>query len=296
VFLVLPKVSPDSSAAREITSRDGDFEFRDVAPGQYQLFAVNRDSSRPMSGRILVSVSNLDLQNVTLPIRSDFEVAGRFTIEDPSIAGPVDFSQLSVRLNPGSRATIDTALHGLVPEDRTDSVLPVLRSAVGVDGTFVIKGVRSWGYVADVLGTPKLYVKAILMGGKDLLRDSFDLTDNSQLNIILAADSGELAGRVSNGNGHPMAHATVALVPDEPFRARRDLYRIAQSDASGRFTFPVIAPGNYKVFSWRGVDPGAWYFPEFLKNDESRAVPVVIRPSTATTVDVTLLSDNPHLR
>jgi hypothetical protein len=232
VFLVPPKVSPDSIAAREVSSRDGDFEFRDVTPGAYRVFAVTRDSQNAMSGRIPIRVEDLDLRGLSLPVRKDFQVAGRLTLDDTALSNRIDGSQAIVILNAGSRGTIDGSLHGFVPENGPDAVIPPLRAAVQPDGTFVFKGVRSWTYVADVLQS-RLYVKAILSGEKDLLRvgEPVDLIDISDLNIVLGSDSGML-------EGHAMAHAIVVAVPDEPSRGRRDIYRTAKSRRLGTFQLP----------------------------------------------------------
>jgi hypothetical protein len=257
-----------------------------------------------MSGRTPIEVNDADLRDIAVEVRSDFEVFGRLSIEDPSQVVPVDFSQAVVTLNAASRGTIDAGLSGLMPENQGDSAVPPLQAKVNPDGTFAFKGVRTWTYFpeADLTGAAeplsRFYVKSVMRGSVPVLSDPvpFGLSGASSLNILLGADSGTLDGRVVDENRHGMAHAVAVLVPDEPLRERRDLYRSAQTDAVGRFRVVGIAPGSYKVFAWRGVDPGAWYFAEFLKNGESRSVPAVIRPSGATTFDVPLISDNPHLR
>jgi hypothetical protein len=57
----------------------------------------------------------------------------------------------------------------------------------------------------------------------------------------------------------------VVLVPHSDGSTRRlDLYKTAKTDRSGKFEIRGIAPGEYSVFAWQEVDPGAWLDPKCL--------------------------------
>ena len=81
------------------------------------------------------------------------------------------------------------------------------------------------------------------------------------------------------------------LIPDRQ-RDRRDLFRFATSDQTGHFTMNAIAPGDYKLFAWEDLEPGAYNDPDFLRKYEALATPVQISESSTSTVEVKVLSGN----
>ena len=40
--------------------------------------------------------------------------------------------------------------------------------------------------------------------------------------------------------------------------------------SDGRFRFQEIPPGDYKLFAWDDIDPGAWQNADFMRLYESR--------------------------
>jgi hypothetical protein len=48
------------------------------------------------------------------------------------------------------------------------------------------------------------------------------------------------------------------------------------TDQNGRYTLKGIDPGDYKLFAWEDIEPGAWDDPEYLKPFESRGQKVTI--------------------
>jgi hypothetical protein len=302
VFLVPPYASPDAAVTREFVSSNGEFDFRDVLPGTYTLFAVAPSS---LSGRISITVENKDLQDLRLPVRPDVDLEGRVAFENPSLRSPLDFSNIVVTVSAENRATTDVSLYsGLTTEGQAGPAAPRLELTPGQDGTFTLRGLRSWLYFANASitlsrNTPEwmrsVYLKTIHPGTTDLLNGGqpFDPESRGVLDIVLGTDAGSVAGRIFDENRNGMPHALVVLVPDEPYRNRRDLYRTAQTDAGGRFNIQTIAPGGYKVFAWRGADAGSWFFSEFLRPHEDRAVPVMIGPAETRSVEAPLLSAVP---
>ena len=59
------------------------------------------------------------------------------------------------------------------------------------------------------------------------------------------------------------------LIPDTR-RDRQQFYKNAATDQYGHFNIKGIAPGNYKLFAWEDVEPGAAEDPEFLKPYENK--------------------------
>jgi hypothetical protein len=66
------------------------------------------------------------------------------------------------------------------------------------------------------------------------------------------------------------------------------VYSDETTDASGRFHFDHVPPGDYKVFSWEDVADGAWYDADFMSTNESRGIPIHIREgqTEAARIDV----------
>ena len=111
------------------------------------------------------------------------------------------------------------------------------------------------------------------------------------LEILISPRAGQVAGAVQNPNTQqPAPQATVALVPQEKERRDRETYyRQTNTDASGRFTFKDLPPGQYKVFAWEDVESGAWVDPDFIKPVEDKGASVTLSESGQETVQVKLI-------
>ena len=120
-----------------------------------------------------------------------------------------------------------------------------------------------------------LYVKSIRMGDVDVLNDRLHLENlpREPMVIVIGSNPGILEGRVVDDRQQPVSRTAVVLIHDNGLR-----YRVNEkstfSDASGRYEFQNVPPGNYKLFAWQRVEPGAWQDPDFMRPFESHAVPV----------------------
>ena len=65
-------------------------------------------------------------------------------------------------------------------------------------------------------------------------------------------------------------------------------YKTVTTDQRGRFT--IIDPGEYKVFAWEDVEPGAYMDPEFVHPVESQGEPVTIRESSHENLQLKLIA------
>lgn len=304
VFLVPGLASPDSSLTREIVSNNGEFDFREVPPGEYTLFATAGAPGSSLSGRLPITVEIEDQQELRLPVQGDRDVEGRISVDPPALASALDFSQTILTLSTRSLATVDvTRYSGVIADGRTPAT-PALVVTPSMLGLFTLKGVHQWPYFVDAgvtLGpnTPEslraVYLKSIYLGDTDVLSlgASFDPATRGAMQIVLGTDAATLSGRIVDADRNAMPYAVVVAVPDEPRRKRRDLYGTTRTDPGGRFSIQGIAPGSYKVFAWRVVDAGAWFDPEFLRPHESRALSVTLGPSETKSVEAVVLSSVP---
>ena len=81
------------------------------------------------------------------------------------------------------------------------------------------------------------------------------------------------------------------LIPDRQ-RNRRDLYKFGNSDQNGHFTMRTIAPGDYKIFAWADLEPGAYNDPDFVRKYEALAIPVKVTQSGKLSVEVRVIPQN----
>jgi hypothetical protein len=82
----------------------------------------------------------------------------------------------------------------------------------------------------------------------------------------------------------------VVLVPQEKDRRERDIFfRTALSDASGRFNFRTVIPGEYRVYSWEDAAYGAWMDPDFMKPVESKGEAASVGDGAQVSVQLNLI-------
>ena len=64
----------------------------------------------------------------------------------------------------------------------------------------------------------------------------------------------------------------------------------AATDGEGHFQIqPRIVPGDYKVFAWIDIEPGAWQDPDVLQRFENQGQPVSVTPDSRLNIDVRLI-------
>jgi hypothetical protein len=162
-------------------------------------------------------------------------------------------------------------------------------------GGFVLREVPFGEYTVKITGLPQgSYVKSIFMGQSDVLMEGIRVTGamTNRLEIVLATDTGTMAGRVLDAKQEPIPNVTAVLVPDPARRYRLDLFQDISTDTNGRFRFQGIVPGEYKLFAWEEVAAGAWHDPEFLRTHESLGTPIQIAPASNQPMDVKVIPWN----
>jgi hypothetical protein len=258
-----------------------------LLPGTHTLNATSASGE----GSVTFQLPDADIGNLTLPTTPSFEIQGRMVLEgEPNNIGALlgglqitlhteaprkELSSLgsySTALPNGSffvsapagdyRLNIDPLLNSVPPRVSITSLPAALQSA---------------------------YVKSIRLGNTDVLNGPLHIEGrpSSLLEVVIGRNAGAIDGQVVTDRQMPVADASVVLVP--AVRRRTDLYRSASTDATGRFHFDRVPPGDYKVLSWEEVEEGAWYDPEFLRAVENRGTPVRILEGRTETVRVEVI-------
>jgi Carboxypeptidase regulatory-like domain len=284
-YVQLAPVNPSpgqGSVSRNVDVRNGTFDFADVIPGDYLVIAQSVDKE----GRVRIDVRDADVNDVSVELRSGVIIPTHVTIEGHT---PIENDPIfrTVRFN-------------LTPDP------PILGKKGPIYSTFPDGSVKfevtpgEGNRIALVQvpdGPPELqnaYIKSIRMGSQDVLNNGLQFNDEPdplgvKIEIVIGTRTGSLNGTVLNDRKQSAINTTVVLVPDGIRRVRSEAYRTAITDAAGRFQIPVIPPGDYKVFAWDDVEPGAWQDAEFLRTYEERGTPIRIGESTKDTITLPLI-------
>ena len=235
--------------------------FGNMAPGTYLVEGADRPLG--LAGRQVVKVTNADV-DVTISLLPEIVIGG--TVR--SAGKPVAMDGMRVSLDCGEVA------------DRTEA-------AVKADGTFAIRRVQPAVCSVQAAAPAGSYVKAIHLGDRALSSPAFDAgKSGAELAITLDTDGGTLAGTVVDAQGTAVADAVVAAAPAGAIRDWSDLVRSATSGADGMFELRDLAPGDYQVFAWVDVEPGAALDPDFRKSFEKQAKPIRIAPGQREKIQI----------
>ena len=136
-------------------------------------------------------------------------------------------------------------------------------------------------YVADLKrGEASVFDSGLTIGGS--LKEP--------LEVVLRSKGGVLTGTITDPTRlRPFPNASVVLVPEKARRQNFALYRHTVSSEDGTFVFAGIPPGDYKLFAWASITPGAWENAIFLQRFEGRGAEVAIRDDTPKRIELTVI-------
>ncbi len=243
---------------------DGTFTLRNVPPGRFIVFAQDTGGRGGRASRT-IDVVGADVQ-VTLELSRGAELHGRIRAEDNS---EIESSRLRFEL---------------VPVEEQSAFMGRAGNPGQSGGNFSIKEIPEGELMLLVAGLPPpYYVKQVRAGGADVTDTGIRFSAGqiiSDCEVLLAADSAEFSGAVSDSDSQPLLGAAVFLVPvAEKLRAAARHYRTAVTGQFGRFSISGIIPGEYLAFAVPDVEDGAQFDPEFLSRHLPHATRVTAQPS-----------------
>jgi hypothetical protein len=179
------------------------------------------------------------------------------------------------------------------------------RGMIQADGTFNLQNVGpgeyriyvppliapfQWGAPNIPQPLQNMYVKSARLGNEDLLKNRVRIegTVPGAIEVVVGA-GGRFNGNAMNERREPVPNVTVVLVPDGVYRQRRDLYRTANTDVSGRFSMQGIPAATYKAFAFEEAPVDAWQNADFLRPLEGRGTAVEIRDGNQTSADIQVI-------
>jgi protocatechuate 3,4-dioxygenase beta subunit len=277
--------SATATIASASTDPEGKFDVAGISPGAYDLYATTQGAA----ARTPIVVGNSHVENLRITPVAPYKVSGRLIVENPTLVATNEYRNFRLAL------VNDPEIPGL-----PITTINATASAEGVFNLSIPQG-RFRAFVQPLLGQTQLaplsvtkalenvYLRTIRLGGTDILVEGLSISGapEGQLDVVLGT-AGAVSGAVTN-EGRPVVNATVVLVPDF-YRARRDLYRVARTDGSGKYQIKGVPPGDYKALAWIDAREGQWHDPEFMRNYEARAVLVHVSEGIPAVADLPVAS------
>jgi protocatechuate 3,4-dioxygenase beta subunit len=269
--------SPDhidlnSVATVVLDNSSGAFDIPNILPGSYTLYARVNDQKAPAFGRTEVDVQSQDVTGLTINIRSSVDVKGSVSV--PGAASP---SAWQVTVQPeGSIAKLGFGLR--------QGPVGARFSTIAKDGTFDVQGIPPGHYGMRISGlSPSMFVDDVRQNGTSVYDSGFDVGFDSPtpIQIIVKSGTGSIEGVAKPG-------AIVALTPTGR-RNNHVLYYGVTADPMGAFTIRAVAPGDYKIFAWESIPPGAYLNADFLKKYEDAGSAVTVTPDSKLKINPTVI-------
>jgi hypothetical protein len=160
-------------------------------------------------------------------------------------------------------------------------------------GRFEIAAVAPGSYHLSAALRERLrawFLDAVTLGGRDLLAEPLNVKAGQAVNgatATLTQHRGSLAGTLLDESGGPVPGAAVLVYPlDARYRGLSpQRIRYVVSSPFGDYTATGLRPGHYRVATLVGVELGAWYDAEVLREIDA-AVPVSIDATRQTILNL----------
>jgi hypothetical protein len=261
----------ESVSSTLASNTDGFFELPDMPSGNYSIRVLwHSADGKTRVTRQDVSVANTDVEGVTLTVSEGVNIPGRVTWDG---APRIERQGLTIAAN----STENQPLPGTVAE-------------VDDNNQFILKGVSEEEFQLNAWGISKdCYIKEVRYNDNVLPDTTVRIAKGSvgSLEIVLSSRGAHVQGTVLNEDNLPAVGAWAEAIPDK--KTRRSSYS-ANTDQYGHFELRGLPPGKYKLFSWAGLEHGAWEDPVFLKEYEPKATVIEINEDVTKTVELKLIA------
>jgi 5-hydroxyisourate hydrolase-like protein (transthyretin family) len=240
-----------------LPNSNGRFSLASVAPGEYYLAARG---GAAYYAQIPIDVKDSNIEDLTLEVAPPVNAKVQVTIQGTASVFSFDaIAGLGLRHEFGAS--------------------PVT-ARIAADGTGQLSNLAPGRYVFQTLPLPgDSYVADVRQGDRSVLSEVIAIEiDSLPLQVFINPAGGRIEGEVRDSNGSTVP-GFITLVPQGgDGKAQTTVnYRVA-AEASGRFTLRNIPPGEYKIFAWESIPPGADANAAFMKNFDSFGTRVTVPP------------------
>jgi hypothetical protein len=260
----------ESIGATSVRDADGSFDIREIPSGNYRIRVIWRSDDGRMHGTQQdFTVGNADVEGLTLTLGEGVNIPGRVTWDGAPRLERQGFVIAAMSMEnesfPGTSAEVD---------DNNQFTLKDIH-----DGAFRLD---AWGiskdcYIKEVRYSESIVPDATIRVAKGTV---------GSLEITLSSRGAHVQGTVLSEESLPAVGAWAVAIPDK--KTRRASYS-ANTDQYGHFEVRGLPPGKYKLFSWTGLQQGAWEAPEFLKEHEAKATVIEVNEGDTKTVKLKLI-------
>jgi hypothetical protein len=274
--------------ARPETLPDNTYRISKLPPGAYDIFATVSTPSNIQprvtthAGKIPVNIGRSDEDLGTVAVRATVPVTGRIVAPEP-LPSPIDLKRLIVTFRP---LDLPVALNTTV---RGSTTPPGFND----DGTFTLSNVAVGRYQILVSGLPQdTYLVAARSGAREVLDVGYTVSgDHAPIELVIGGPGsvGVVEGAAVNARGELIPSSTVVLVPAGERRTNPSAFRSTMTDQQGNFVIRSVLAGEYKVFAWEEVEPGAYVDPDFLKDFETRGEALRVQKGSQNAVTVRVI-------
>jgi hypothetical protein len=293
----------------------GNFDIAGVVPGSYVLLGnmTMADPNAPppqpgaplprgagpgngnsgqiaLTGNVALDVSGSSVENVQFDLVPGVAIPGRIVIEGTTTANPQRGLSVNLIREPDVVGVPNSTHRGMVQPDGTFNLQNIGPGEYRVYVPPLIAPFQ-WGAPNIPQGLQNMYVKSARLGAVDLLTDRIRVSGGTSpggIEVIIGA-GGTFTGSAMNDRREPVPNVTVVLVPDGAFRQRKDLYRTASTDISGRFRMQGIPAASYKAFAFEEAGLDSWQSADFMRPLESRGIAVEVRDGNPTSADLQMI-------
>jgi len=182
-----------------------------------------------------------------------------------------------------------------VARDGTYSIGFASNAEFAGDGTTRIGGVLPGEYRVIVAPMPEHYVKGLTFEQSDALGSTITIAESRvplpTLDVVLSSNIARIEGVVTDDRLQPVPGVQAVLVPDRN-RDRAELFRAVTTDLAGRFSLGGVAPGDYKLFAWEGLENFGYFDAELVKQSELSGKPVHVDESAKITIETKLIAQS----
>jgi len=260
----------ESLGATSAGDADGSFEIREIPPGNHIIRAIWRSDDGGMHvTQQDFTVGNADVEGLTLTIGESVNIPGRVNWDG---APRLERQRLVI-----------TAI------STENEPFPGTRAEVDDNNQFMLKNVHDGEFRLDAWGISKdCYIKEVRYSDSIVQDARIRVVKGAvgSLEITLSSRGAQVQGTILNEDTIPAVGAWAVAIPDK--KTRRASYS-ANTDQYGHFEVRGLPPGKYELFSWAGLQQGAWEDPEFLKEYEAKATVIEVNEGDTKTVGLKLI-------